>query len=410
MSVPNDFRVIVLNDFCYVQGGASRVAIDEALGLARSGVKVTFVGGVGPVCRELREASLTVVDLGQSELSSFRSNPGVAFQGLWNQTAYDKVKTLIGNATKRPCIVHVHGFTKLLSSSPIRAAINNNAKVICTLHDFFAACPTGAFFNFVENKVCPLRALSASCITTNCDKRSYSHKLYRVARSLAQRHLGGLPAGVNDYIALSNKSMSVLRPYLPAGARVRLLANPVDAVWKTPVDVASNESVVAVGRLDTEKGTALLVDAARQTGTRVTFVGDGPWRQYAERYALCKVTGWLPQEEVLAQLEHARCLIFPSLWYETFGLVVEEAAARGIPCIVSDISAASERVIHGITGWHVRAGAREELARALAVIKNDGVIGAAGVAAFERYWQKPLTLARHTADLTEIYRDVLATA
>src|SRR6202521_903903 len=308
MSASNDFQVIVLNDFCYVQGGASRVAIDEALGVARSRVKMTFVGGVGPVCEELREAALTVVDLGQSELSSFRSNPRIAFQGLWNQAAYDTVKTLLGNATKGPCIVHVHGFTKSLSSSPIRAAINTKTKVICTLHDFFAACPTGAFFNFAENKVCPLRALSASCITTNCDKRNYSQKLYRVARSLAQRHLGGLPAGVNDYIALSNKSLSVLRPYLPAGARVRLLANPVDAAWKEPVDVAANAGVVAVGRLDTEKGTAVLVDAAPQTGTRVTFVGDGPWRQYAERYAQCKVTGWLSQEEVRAQLEYARCL------------------------------------------------------------------------------------------------------
>jgi glycosyltransferase involved in cell wall biosynthesis len=409
MSAPNDFQVIVLNDFCYVQGGASRVAIDEALGLARSGVKVTFVGGVGPVCDELRDAALTVVDLDQSELSSFRGNPSVAFQGLWNQAAYNSVKTLLGDATKDPCIVHVHGYTKSLSSSPIRAAIERKTKVICTLHDFFAACPTGAFFNFVENKVCPLRALSASCITTNCDKRNYSQKLYRVARSLAQRHFGGFPAGVTDYIALSNKSLSVLRPYLPAEATVRFLANPVDVVWKKPVDVALNAGVVAVGRLDSEKGTAVLVDAARQTGTRVTFIGDGPWRQYAERYAGCKVTGWLSREEVRAQLEYARCLVFPSLWYETFGLVVEEAAARGIPCIVSDVSAASERVVHGITGWHVRAGDPDELARALEVIKDDGVIGAAGVAAFERYWQKPLTLARHTADLTEIYRDVLAT-
>src|ERR1700722_8678510 len=153
MSAPNDFQVVVLNDFCFVQGGASRVAIDEALGLARSGVKVTFVGAVGPACEELRDAALTVVDLGQPELSSFRSDPRVVLQGLWNQAAYRSVKTLLADAAKGPCIVHVHGYTKSLSSSPIRAALNSKASVICTLHDFFAACPNGAFFNFVENKV-----------------------------------------------------------------------------------------------------------------------------------------------------------------------------------------------------------------------------------------------------------------
>src|SRR5579859_1407550 len=39
--------VVVLNDFCHVQGGASKVAIDEAVGLANQGVDVIFVGAVG---------------------------------------------------------------------------------------------------------------------------------------------------------------------------------------------------------------------------------------------------------------------------------------------------------------------------------------------------------------------------
>ena len=41
--------VVVLNDYCYVQGGASKVAIDEAVGLARAGAEVIFVGAVEPV-------------------------------------------------------------------------------------------------------------------------------------------------------------------------------------------------------------------------------------------------------------------------------------------------------------------------------------------------------------------------
>ena len=41
---------VVLNDFCHVQGGASRVAIDEAVALHAAGMEVTFLGAVGPVC------------------------------------------------------------------------------------------------------------------------------------------------------------------------------------------------------------------------------------------------------------------------------------------------------------------------------------------------------------------------
>ena len=39
--------VVVLNDFCHVQGGASRVAIDEAVALRSAGLDVSFIGAVG---------------------------------------------------------------------------------------------------------------------------------------------------------------------------------------------------------------------------------------------------------------------------------------------------------------------------------------------------------------------------
>ena len=61
--------VIVLNDFCQVQGGASRVAVDEAVALDARGFDVTFLGAVGPVCLELRAANVKTVCLDQPELA-----------------------------------------------------------------------------------------------------------------------------------------------------------------------------------------------------------------------------------------------------------------------------------------------------------------------------------------------------
>ena len=36
--------VVVLNDYCLVQGGASKVAVDEAVALAAGGLRVVFLG------------------------------------------------------------------------------------------------------------------------------------------------------------------------------------------------------------------------------------------------------------------------------------------------------------------------------------------------------------------------------
>lgn len=404
----SDISVVVLNNHCHVQGGASRVAIDEAIGLANSGADVTFVGAVGPICAELASAPLKVVCLGQMELAAAAGRPGVILQGLWNVRAARALAALLATLEPRRTIIHLHGFTQALSTSPVRSALERGFQVVYTMHDFFLACPNGSFFDYVANVPCQRRAMSADCITTNCDKRQYAQKLYRVARSAAQLHAGRLPSGVKNYIALSRRSEDLLRPYLPPDARIHSVPNPIDIQKMPPVSVACNERLVAIGRLDPEKGIDVLLRAVRQAGVQLTLVGDGPLRRQAEQTGLCRVTGWLSREGVLAELESARCLVFPSLWYETYGLVVEEAAARGIPAIVSDICAAAERVEHGRTGWHARAGSVEDLVQCMNIIRDDRVLEAAGHAAYERFWSNPPTRSVHIAALTAVYRDILA--
>jgi glycosyltransferase involved in cell wall biosynthesis len=399
--------VVVMNNSCTAQGGASRVAIDEALGLALAGHRVTFVGAAGPISAELLNAPLKVICLGQQELARSGGNPAVMLQGLWNRAAYGAVSSVLATHDASRTVVHLHGFPQALSTSPVRCALNRGFKVVCTLHDFFSACPNGGFFDFVSREPCARKALSVSCITTNCDKRRYSHKLYRVARAAVQLHFGHLPGGVKHYISLSRRSEELLRPYLPRDARIYPLENPVEAVKKTPVAVERNRMVVAVGRLDIEKGIEVLLDAIRHSDMHLTLIGDGPLRGRAEASGICRVTGWLSREAVATELEAARCLIFPSLWYETYGLAVAEAAGRGVPAIVSNICAAAERVKDGVTGWHARAGDVSDLKRCLSIIKDDEVVRSAGQAAYDSFWLKPPTRERHVAELEAVYREIL---
>ena len=125
---------------------------------------------------------------------------------------------------------------------------------------------------------------------------------------------------------------------------------------------ARNQRLVVVGRLDAEKGVMLAATAARRSGLPIAFVGDGPLRADVEATG-ARVTGWLTADAVRRELAQARCLVFPSLWYETFGLVVDEAAARGVPAIVSDVSAPAERVVDGETGWIYPSGDLTRLER-----------------------------------------------
>ncbi len=403
----NNLTVIILNDYCNINGGASKVAIDEAVGLAASGVKVVFVGACAPVCPELENTNIEVICLGQTELIKAGKDPLVMLQGLWNFKAAAAIRRLLAGMDRKNTIIHLHGYTKALTTSPVRVAEKMGFKVICTLHDFFPACPNGALFDYVKCEPCPKIPMSFDCIKTQCDKRHYVHKLYRVARTFIQQQCGNFPKSVKHYISLSKKSVELLRPYLPSDSNYYPLENPIHIPQLPPVDVSANKDVVFVGRLDAEKGIEILLEAAKNAGVSLTLVGDGALRELAESYPNCRITGWVTPAQVVEELSKARALVFPSLWYETYGLVVAEAAARGVPAIVSDISAASERVIDGVTGWHTISGNMDDLTRCLRFTKDNESIKTIGNTAYRQFWQFPPVLAKHIQELLIIYDKVL---
>lgn len=400
--------VVVLNDFCHVQGGASKVAIDEAVGLSHQGIKVIFVGAVGPVCDALREAPLEVECLDQAQLLDVGKKPGVVLQGLWNTKASSRVRAILATLSPERTVVHLHGYTKALTTSPVRTAQSLGFRVVCTLHDFFAACPNGAFFDYGRSTPCPRKALSLGCVAARCDKRAYAHKLFRVVRGYMQRLVGHFPMAVEHYISLSERSAAILAPYLPKRAHMHKLANVVGVAQRPRVAADKNDRILYVGRLDEEKGVRLLARTAAGLGLPVTFVGDGPLRAEIEAMPGITVTGWVSPDQVQEHLDAARCLVFPSLWYETYGLTVAEAAARGVPAIVSDVSAAAERIEHGVTGWRFKSGDAADLARCLSMVTDDNAVGMAGAKAYYRYWSDAQTLDSHAAGLLTIYRSTLA--
>jgi glycosyltransferase involved in cell wall biosynthesis len=251
--------------------------------------------------------------------------------------------------------------------------------------------------------------MSAACIRTDCDSRSYAFKLYRVVRQVVQRTLGRMPQGIADFITVSEFSRRVLEPRLPAVRRMYAVDNPVDAVRGPRVAAERNQTFAFVGRLSPEKGGVLLAEAARIAGVRVVFIGDGPDRAEIERVNPdAVVTGWLDRAGVRAQLCEARVAVVPSLWYETLGLVVLEAAALGVPAIVSDGTAPRDLITHGETGLGFERGNAPALATRLRACVDDGLVERMSIAAYDGYWRSPPTMGRHVQRLLATYGEVLA--
>ncbi|OPX91553.1 MAG: Alpha-D-kanosaminyltransferase [Pelotomaculum sp. PtaB.Bin117] len=200
-----------------------------------------------------------------------------------------------------------------------------------------------------------------------------------------------------------------MKPYLPSGAKIYYVNNPIEIPRDKPVPVQDNKKFIMVGRLSKEKGPHLLAMASRMLGCECIFVGDGDCRSDIEKILPgTQITGWLSYQEVQNYLQTARALVLPSLLYETQGLVVAEAAAMGIPAVVPDTSAARDMVVNGLTGLWFRGGSVADLAKKIAVLQDAETARKMGQAAYERYWSNPYTMDAHINKLLEVYEKILS--
>jgi glycosyltransferase involved in cell wall biosynthesis len=399
--------IVILCDHAHVSGGLAQVAHASARALRQRGHRVILFAAVPPVAPELIDVGIEVHCLGQDDVLGDPSRLKAAVRGFWNLAAGHRLATVLAALPPRDTVIHVHGWSKALSPSALRAVHRSGAAVVHTLHDYFALCPNGALFDYVKERNCPLRPMSTACIVCNCDARRYSHKLWRVARHAALTASGGGPAG-RHVICISERQREILRPLLPTETVVHYVPNPVDATDRGPAPVAANEPFVFVGRLSREKAPELLAEAAQRTGLKAVFVGDGPARQAVERILPdATITGWIPPAQVAGRLRGARALVFPSLWYETFGLVVQEALANGVPPIVSDNTTSASMIEHGVNGLLFRSGDVNALIEQMRALANGAAAENLGRQAYQRYWHRPLSLDYHVGRLEEVYRRVL---
>lgn len=133
-----------------------------------------------------------------------------------------------------------------------------------------------------------------------------------------------------------------------------------------------------VGRISKEKNVEALVDAfgellRRGCKASLVFVGDGPWRQPLA--ARCQeqpvfFTGMLDGEELAGAYASGDCLVFPSTT-DTFGNVVLEAQASGLPVIVSDQGGPAEIVRRHQSGIVVDLARPHALADAMQRVMLD---------------------------------------
>ncbi|KAB7784198.1 glycosyltransferase family 4 protein [Methylorubrum populi] len=403
-------HVVLVLDHAHINGGQAKVALDSAVGLRQRGHRVTVFAAVGPVDPRLEESGVRVVCLGQDDIASTTNKLAFAAQAIWNTTASARLSAELTLCDPRDTLVHVHAFAKALSPSIGTAIRRSGLPCLYTMHEFFLVCPNGGFYEYPADRICHRTPMSAACLTTNCDARSYPRKLLRVVRHLGLEHVAGLPGLFRHVVTISALQERVIAPLLPPRTVFHRIDNPI-SVERPPPHHEGRNDFLFVGRISTEKGAPIFAEAARRAGIRPVFVGAGPSAaDLKARYPEAVMLGWKSGPEVQALMRRARALVFPSIWYEGQPLTVYEALACGCPVIVSDACAGREAVEDGENGFWFRSGDAGALAAHLTRLSDDALAARMAERAYERYWSAPLSVAAHLDRLEQVYGLVMREA
>jgi glycosyltransferase involved in cell wall biosynthesis len=129
-----------------------------------------------------------------------------------------------------------------------------------------------------------------------------------------------------------------------------------------------------VGRLSSEKQIDKLRAVLEQVpNTRLAVVGNGPAREELEAQfsdTRARFMGYMTGQELSSAFASADMFVFPSAM-ETFGLVLIEAMAAGLPVVTSRVGGADDMVRSGVNGYLFNVGDQRGLIEGVRAIMSE---------------------------------------
>ncbi|MET9397919.1 glycosyltransferase [Kitasatospora sp. NPDC002965] len=294
----------------------------------------------------------------------------------WNPAVRTELSARL--RTDRPDVVHVHNVFPLLSPAVVAACADAGVPVVATLHNYTQVCPPGTLHR--DGGAC------TECVGTRASLPAVRHGCYRNSRLATVPLAVSLAAnrrrwwsGVERFFCISAAQRDILvRSGMPA-ERLVVKHNFVPDPGTGRAD--TGEHLLFLGRLTESKGVRLLMAAwdalAAEGGVGVPLVlaGAGPLEAEVTAWAAgradVRYAGLYDPAQCRQAVARSVAVVAPSMSMETFGLVVAEAMAAGVPAVAAGHGAFVELVQDGLTGLLHRPGDAGSLASCLRRVTAD---------------------------------------
>ena len=307
-----------------------------------------------------------------------------------NVHSYFVIKKILNK--EKPDIVHVHNFKGF--SFAFDAARSLHLPLIFTVHDYFFECLKETLFTH-SHEIC--KDPPAVCKAYACTQKFLKN---------------------NKPDIVTAPSMFVIKKMKKDGFfnKCRTLKLPLgielDGTEKCDrsYDIIN---VLFVGRLNRFKGLNTLITAFTQLKSQkahLHIVGEGKeeaeFKKFAGADPAITFHGFIKDEELASLYKKSHLLVVPSVWYETFGIVIIEGFKYGLPVIASNIGGFPELIDDGDNGLLFEAGNTEQLRKKLEyLIGNPLEIKRMSDHAFTT--AQKYSMDEHIRKLTCLYNEVI---
>ena len=373
------------------------------------------------------EASL-LRNRGHSIVEFTRNSDELLHQGLygtvrgalgtvWNPLSLRKLKSALREI--KPEIVHVHNTFPILSPSVLYATSDLDIPTVMTLHNYRIGCSAATALR--KDEPCTL------CLDKKSVLPALRYGCYRDSRIATlpvslmialHRAKNTWKKNIDAFITLTEfqreKMIQFGIPEASLFVKPQFLENPPE-----PLPWQRRESkAVFIGRLYPAKGIHILIDSWKKWGKSAApleIIGDGPMRNElmnaagkSEAASSISFLGNLSHAEAMRRLSSAKLLILPSLCFEGFPMVVQEAYAYGVPIAASNIGSLPYLIPENRSGTlFVPGNAESLLASVQPLLADDKQLRLLGAQAKQEFDSK-YTAGKNYDILMSIYASAAA--
>ena len=328
------------------------------------------------------------------------------FDSAISKKSYEEISSLIRK--EKPNICHVHNTLALISPSVYFACKDNKIPVVQTLHNYRLLCSNAYFFR--NGNICE-ECLGGSLyhsVKYGCYRNS-KIQTFALARMIEKhRKLNTWFEKIDMFISPSNFTR---QKYIEGGfPEDKIMVKPNFLIEDSGFNYSSGDYFIFAGRMDELKGIKILNDAAKNFSSdiKIKLAGEVNLEEEIVLDKSLESIGFIPHNILLEVIKNSIALIFPSTWYETFGVSIIEAFACGKSVIASNHGAMAELIEDGKTGLLFEPGNSKDLAEKINwAYHHKNEMREMGKNARKEYEEK-YTAEKNYQQLMNIYKEVIS--